>query len=80
MGVELALGAVGDEAAEQIGLAGGEELEGLVGGQFALEDGTADADAVGFLLGDEGGDVIGLVGLIDLDAAAVGEGGIADEL
>jgi len=39
VGVELALGAVGDEAFEDVGLPGADELEDLVLRDFALENG-----------------------------------------
>lgn len=80
VGVEFPLGAVGDEAFEDVGFAEADELEHLIAGDFALEDGLADADAVGVLFGDDFWDVVGLVGGVNLVGFSFFGFRLADEL
>ena len=55
MGGEGALGALGDEAVEEVGLAFGEELGDFLGGQLLLQDGLAEPEALGGSLGLKSG-------------------------
>ena len=60
VGGEGPLGTLRDEAVQEGGLAFGEELGDLLGGELLLEDGFAEPEAVGRILGLEVRKVIGL--------------------
>ncbi len=80
VGVELAFGAVRDEALDDVGLTAADQLEDLVFRDGALEDGFADADAVRVFFGDEFGDVVGFFGGVNFVRLAGFGVGVADEL
>src|SRR5690606_34836901 len=82
VGLELAIGAAGDEAVEEVGLALAEQLLDLVGGDLLLQDHLAGAEVAG-LVGTDGflADIVHAV-LEDLvrTLGAVAHGGVAREV
>ena len=80
VGGEGALGLLGDEAGEEVGFASGEHFLDVAGCQFLLEDGFAEAEAVGVVLGHHGGDHEGLLGLVEFGLLAIGQSNFLDQL